>query len=163
VPQVVDVIEYDTWFAEGRTGCASTTLEAPFFNPSRYGLSDEDLPVVTLPAGYEVRGRPRACSDGGVDVIAHIYSEAAVLLIEGTSAWAVPGSDSGVSRGSVGGALAVFVEPRDLPGCCTGAMVIVSAPFGLLVVSRTKTLDEAIEIARGIDLDSIVMPRFMNK
>ena len=141
------------WFDAGRSLCASQSLEAPFFGPEVFSVREEDLPKLDLPAEPQ---DVRICSDG-ISAIGYIGDGYLVVLADGPLEWPVGASRERISAGTVAGRPAVLVAPTQ-PGPYGGAMVIVTEDFGLTVVSRTSSLEQALEIAESLRLDHISLP-----
>jgi hypothetical protein len=158
-PTVVAGIELypaDAWFAQGRSRCASTSLEAPYFGPIVFSIHEEELTELTVPAGYELLD-VRVCKHG-ITAVGYIYDHAFVVLSDGPHEWPVSAPAELISEGTVAGRPAVFVAPTQ-PGEYGGAMVIVAEDFGLTVVTRTASLEEAEEIAAGINREDVRIPQ----
>jgi len=141
------------WFDEGRSLCASGSLEAPYFGPEVFSIPPEELPELDLPvAPSDVR----VCRDG-ITAIGYITGDSFVLLVDGPHEWPVGADRRHISAGTVAGRPAVFVASPQA-GPYGGAMVIVAEDFGLTVVSRAPSLEEAQQIAESLDLDQISLP-----
>ncbi len=144
------------WFPQGRSRCADLGLESPYFGPVIFSIREEELTDLTVPAGY---GLPdvRVCKHG-ITAVGYIYDHAFVVLADGPHEWPVSASADQISEGTVAGRPAVFVAPTK-PGEYGGAMVIVAEEFGLTVVTRTPTLQEAEQIAAGIKRQDVRIPQ----
>jgi hypothetical protein len=148
----VTLYPYDQWFDEDRSACASISLEAPFFGPEVFGIRDEQVPQIDLPAAPT---DVRACRDGFV-AIAYIGEGYLVRLASGGHEWPVRATAEQISEGTIAGRPAVFVEPGEDGG---GAMVIIAEDFGMAVVSLTSTLEEAKQIAEALHDGEIIIPQ----
>jgi len=158
-PTVVAGIELypaDAWFSQGRSLCASTSLEAPYLGPIVFSIREEELTELAVPAGYELLD-VRVCKHE-ITAIGYIYDHAFVVLADGPHEWPVFASADLISAGTVAGRPAVLVAPTQ-PGEYGGAMVIVAEDFGLTVVSRTASLEEAEQIAAAINRQDVRIPQ----
>jgi len=142
------------WFDKGRSLCASGSLEAPYFGPEVFSVRPEELPKLDLPTGPS---DVRVCRDG-ITAIGYIADGYFVLLVDGPHEWPVAANRERISAAMVAGRPAVLVAPTQ-PGPYGGAMVIVAEEFGLTVVSRTSSLQEAKLIAEGIKGSTISLPQ----
>jgi hypothetical protein len=147
----VTLYPYDQWFDEDRSLCASASLEAPFFGSEVFGIRAAQIPQIDLPAAAS---DVRVCRDAFV-AIGYIGDGYLVILASSAPEWPVSATADQISEGTVAGRPAVFVEP----GPDGGAMVIIAEDFGMAVVSRTSTLEEAKEIAEALHNGEIVIPQ----
>lgn len=152
----IKLYPYDAWFPQGRSLCASPSLEAPYLGPVVFSIRQEELANLTLPTGYELLD-VRVCKHG-ITAIGYIYDHAFVVLSDGPHEWPVSAPADLIWAGTVAGRPAVFVAPTQ-PGEYGGAMVIVAEDFGLTVVTRTPSLEEAEQIAAGINRQDVRIPQ----
>jgi len=158
-PTVVAGIELypaDAWFPQGRSLCAGLGLESPYFGPVIFSIREEELTDLIVPAGYGLLD-VRVCKHG-ITAIGYIYDHAFVVLTDGPHEWPVSAPADLMSAGTVAGRPAVFVAPTQ-PGEYGGAMVIVAEDFGLTVVTRTASLEEAKQIAAAINRQDVRIPQ----
>jgi len=146
----------EKWFAQGRSLCASASFEAPYLGPVVFSVRDDDLPVLTFPESYELLD-VRMCKHD-ITAIGYIFGTPLVILADGPHEWPINAPADRVSEGTISGQPAVFVAPA-FPGQIMGAEVIVAEDFGLVVVSRMSSLDEARKIAEGIVGEDIHIPQ----
>jgi len=152
----IKLYPYDAWFPQGRSLCASPSLEAPYLGPVVFSIRQEELTELTLPPGHELLD-VRVCKHG-VTAIGYIYDHAFVLVTDGPREWPVSPPTDLISAGTVAGRPAVFVAPTQ-PGEYGGATVIVAEEFGLTVVTRTPSLEEAKQIAAAINRQDVRIPQ----
>ncbi|MGB6836249.1 MAG: hypothetical protein WBF66_00915 [Dehalococcoidia bacterium] len=152
----IKLYPYDAWFPQGRSLCASPSLEAPYFGPVVFSIREEELTELTLPLGYELLD-VRVCKHG-ITAVGYIYDDAFVVLADGPHEWPVSAPAELISEGTVAGRPAVLVSPTQ-PGEYGGAMVIVAEDFGLTVVTRTASLEQAEEIAAAINRQDVRIPQ----
>jgi hypothetical protein len=144
------------WYAQGRSLCASSSFEAPYFGPVVFSVRDDELPALTFPEGYELLD-VRMCKDR-FTAVGYVLGNPFVVLAEGVHEWPINAPAERLSAGTVAGRPAVFVAPV-FPGQYMGAAVIVAEDFGLVVVSRMDSLEEARRIAEGIVGENIQIPK----
>jgi len=158
-PTVVAGIELypdDAWFPQGRSLCASLGLESPYFGPVIFSIREEELTDLTVPAGYELLD-VRVCKHE-ITAIGYIYDHAFVVLTDGPHEWPISAPADLISAGTVASRPAVLVAPTQ-PGEYGGAMVIVAEDFGLTIVTRTASLEEAEQIAAAINRQDVHIPQ----
>jgi len=145
-----------SWAAEGRSLCASKSLEGPYFGPVIFSIRDEELPQLTFPAEYKLLDI-RVCKDD-ITALGYVFDDAFVVVADGPHEWPVDAPTERVTAGSIAGRPAIFVAPTR-PDDFRGTMVIVAEEFGLSVVTITGTLEEAKQIAERIDREDIHIPQ----
>ena len=149
---------YAEWFIQGRSLCAGASLEAPYLGPAVFSIREEEIPDIGLPLKYELLDA-RVCKDG-ITAIGYVYQGAFVVLADGPREWPVRAPEELISAGTVADRPAVLVAPvRPGEAEFSGAMVIVAEEFGLTVVTRTPSLEEAVEIAAAVPRERITIPR----
>jgi hypothetical protein len=143
---------FDAWFSQGRSLCASLSLEAPYLAPEVFSIRQEELPKLSLPG--QDQATARVCKDG-ITAIGY-FENGSVILANGPHEWPVVNPPQQISAGEVGGRPAVFVAFQQ--PFMFGNMVIVAEKFGVSAVAVDGTLEEAKQIAEAIDPDKITIP-----
>ena len=147
----------DAWFPQGRSLCASLSLEAPYLAPEVFSIRQEELPKLDLPGQDQVGAR--ACKDG-ITAILYLSTKGPVILADGPHEWPLYSPTDEVSTGEVDGRPAVFVVFQQ-PFMFSN-MIVIAEKFGVSAVAVAGTLEEAKQIAAAIDPDKITIPEGKN-